>query len=338
MLAVFDFDRTVTCLHTFRKAQMYEEPVSLFYPEQYLRGKQDALTNVKKGISDHLKHDDGEHSSAIATFHNNHSMVAGYLSVIFGKELILQETHLSADKLIAVAQYRVEGIEKPFFISYINACGPHFNPTLHALGKSKNKQLIHLRQLIHTLNPEQAETEITFYDDDLNNCRQAALLPLTRVFHVHTAFCETFVCDPWHESLKADMPSPAAASSSNPHGFFGSSSASSLESIKIMISEHEHDRVEDCVRNHGANPSFIAGFYAEKENHEMVEKYLKKYQASVNVIIQAYVNVGCLEKVSEYQQRFNIPDSDVDLCFARAAYSVTETPPSEQASGSHPGL
>lgn len=348
ILCTFDFDRTITCKHTFPTTKIDEKSVLTFYPEEYLKGQQDAIKNVKKGVSEYIIHDDGEHSSAIATFHNNHSMVAGYISAISGKNLTFEENHLSESGFIAIAQYKIDGIEKPFFISYINAYGSNFSTTLFNLNKNKNEQLNHLRQTVHKLYPDQESIEIIHYDDDMNNCEQAALLPSTTVFLINANISKTFVYQPWQASLKLEQSTDSLTSSSSSQGFFSHSapvitSSSSepsddfysiIELVRTMIVEERHDEVEEYRIHHNINPSFIAGFYAEAANHDKVEMYREKHKASVNVITQAYAFAGNHGKVAEYQIRFNLTEDFIQGCFQRALDRALND--AHQASG--PGL
>lgn len=149
-----------------------------FYPPYYHKGKELASNNMRSNLSNYFQHDDEESLSAVATFHNNHSLVAGYIASLMKKELVFQETLLSEEPVTAIAIYRIEGISKPFLISYIPDIERVFMYKMsNQLKGLKNHQLQHLYQTFLTREFITPETIIDFYDDSETNFRGAASVP-----------------------------------------------------------------------------------------------------------------------------------------------------------------
>ena len=83
VISIFDFDRTITKMHTFQKYRI-ENYHGAHLSDSYSDGLMDAETNTKRDMKTHLRHDEHE-ITAVATYHNNPSFIAGYISFILGK-------------------------------------------------------------------------------------------------------------------------------------------------------------------------------------------------------------------------------------------------------------
>lgn len=173
MPSIFDFDQTISIKHTFRNFKLGAVDPSANHFEL---GKKHALGNIKKQIENYLKHDN-DNLSAVATWHNNADFIAGYLAIVTGKELTLEKTMHSKDGLIAINQYRVTGVNKPFLISYI----PHANDDAFqnalTLLKNKNRQIAWLHKKMLKQQLIQEDSIIDFYEDTRKNFEEAKKLP-----------------------------------------------------------------------------------------------------------------------------------------------------------------
>lgn len=179
MPLVFDFDCTLTIEHTFAKRSIENVQAE---QDQYALAKNEGTKNIKRGVDSVLKHD--EHDlSAVATYHNNPAFVAGTISTILKKELTLVETIRktiaegdSANKTdIAINVYRIEGIEKPFLISYLPYTGDEFQSAMRILG-NKNAQISAIRDFWLTKGFINNTDTIDFYEDSRTNYNGARSL------------------------------------------------------------------------------------------------------------------------------------------------------------------
>lgn len=180
MPAIFDFDCTLTKSHTFQSYAI-EIKKNLSKEECYDEGQRAAMHNIKEGVQAVLMHD-SQNLSAVATFHNNPEFVAGNISAILKKELTLVDTVRKKIKTahpikteIAINVYKVEGVEKPFLISYIPFEGKDFSLAINILSH-KNAQINAIRDY-WVQNGSIKETDvIDFYEDTEKNYEAARAL------------------------------------------------------------------------------------------------------------------------------------------------------------------
>ena len=172
MPAIFDFDCTLTIEHTFLEHAIEKARLA---QNQYVLGQAKGKKNIKHGVDAILKHDD-QGLSAVATYHNNPGFVAGNISAILKKELTLvdtirEEIHNAGSlekTVIAINVYRVEGIDKPFLISYLPHEGHEFISAQRIL-KNKNAQIMAIRQFWLKEGLIKPTDTIDFYDDSREN-------------------------------------------------------------------------------------------------------------------------------------------------------------------------
>jgi len=157
----FDFDETINKNHTCEQFCAAKCPSNIAYSE----GKKHAQTNTKNGMENFLKHDDEEdgNTSAIVTFHDNPNFIAGYIAHILGKELQLVKCFNILNT--AINEYCINGIKKPFYISYI--------PNDFPLEDNKNLQLTALHEVLLENKWIKKDTLLSFYDDSSTNCNAA---------------------------------------------------------------------------------------------------------------------------------------------------------------------
>ena len=169
-VSFYDFDQTITKQHTFLQARLeaFEgKPPTYIYNV----GKEHAKGNMKADIKTFFKHDK-TNLSAIATYHNNHAYVAGFVAVLLGKELTLKSVEIR-EQIIGLARYSVADTDLPFFICYIVG-DDAVRKQQKLLGK--NPQINLLRYPIDNINDDRGI--INFFDDDLGNYKKAQKLPL----------------------------------------------------------------------------------------------------------------------------------------------------------------
>ncbi len=196
---IFDFDQTVTHYHTFSNSNLtikiesgdlelkpgmnpHELMKNKYF--EYLAGNNEISLNFKNGIEEYLKHDK-DNLSAIATFHNNPSFVAGYIAKVLNKKLDYKEQkiHKITDEFnIAVNVYSVEGEDKPFYISYLPYID-EFNKAVDFL-KNKNEQIKFIHSLWMENNLIDTETKINFYDDSTDNIDAANYIDFINCYKV----------------------------------------------------------------------------------------------------------------------------------------------------------
>lgn len=170
-LNIFDFDLTCTNQHTFRtmSANPDKEDHLIFSQDQYELGKSRFESLKKSNLHEYILHDDTENCSAIATFHNNPSFIAGFFAAYFGREIVWKDTNCSENSCIAAAQCSIEGINRPFIISYIPEVGARYQLALPII-ENKNIQIQNI--LLNNLN-NSLPFETYFYDDDPKNVKAA---------------------------------------------------------------------------------------------------------------------------------------------------------------------
>lgn len=172
MLSIFDFDRTVTNIHSFQDTRIEnDEPTEGWYN----LGKKIATQGgIRENIALHLEHD-ANNLSAIATFHNNPAFVAGCIAHTLGKELTLVATHSSSGTPpVAIAEYKIEGAP-PFLISYLPYVKPLFKTNMSLLG-NKNSQIEFVRSTLLGRGLITESDVIQFYDDSRENYEAASQL------------------------------------------------------------------------------------------------------------------------------------------------------------------
>lgn len=137
-------------------------------PDQYQKGKDFAKTGLKESIEKFIMQDE-THLSAIATFHNDPNFVAGCMAQLFGKELVFKERILSETMpSVAINVYEIDGLEKPFIISYLPHFGNAFDKAIVDLG-NKNTQIRHIRNFWLERGLIKTHCPINFYDDSHTN-------------------------------------------------------------------------------------------------------------------------------------------------------------------------
>ncbi len=167
-ITIFDFDQTLTGTHTF-STHTLENTSNPFDDTQMAIGAADAKQNIKKGVEEFFKHDEN-HLSMIATYHNNPSFIAGFISAIFKKKLTYIETLDAGVSGTAIDRYGVDGVETSFFISYITGGGASFTSTMERLYQhGKNDQIESLRRILLDEGLIEGNTLIHYYDDTSNN-------------------------------------------------------------------------------------------------------------------------------------------------------------------------
>jgi hypothetical protein len=191
---IFDFDETISVKHTFHDYKMEKKG----HENQYELGKRHAKNNTKSNIDLFFKHNDHQHTCAIATYHNNPQFIAGYVAHILNKELHLEnviESHNSPKT--SINQYKIEGIDKPFFISYIPETGTAFGQKTKDL-RNKNKQLSALREVLLKEGIILETWDIHFYDDTQKNYDGASELNFVNSYSVTKS--KAFECHLKHKS------------------------------------------------------------------------------------------------------------------------------------------
>ncbi|WP_131753280.1 hypothetical protein [Legionella jordanis] len=189
---LFDFDQTLTVNHTFKHTERALFP-NASEADMYQLGKEEFDRNRKPGAESFFIHND-QQASAIATFHNNPSMVAGFLSRMLGdKEFTPVNTQYSGP--YAVTTYQVKGSNTPVLVSWINASSAdEFNGTIATLQQQnihKNGQLSFLHQCMSNQNIIQPTTDIHYFDDSQANIIAAESLPF-RVQRHQVSYDPTF--------------------------------------------------------------------------------------------------------------------------------------------------
>ena len=174
-VTIFDFDETLTATHTFL-IHTLENTSNPYDDMQMAIGAADAKQNIKDGVGNFFKHDK-DHLSMIATYHNNPSFIAGFISEIFKKKLTYIETLDPGVPGTAIDRYGVEGVETSFFISYIAEGGASFTNTMRRLYlRGKNDQIESLRRTLLAEGLIEDNTLIHYYDDTPNNFEHAKQL------------------------------------------------------------------------------------------------------------------------------------------------------------------
>lgn len=179
MLTIFDFDQTITINHTFGKANFNPYDLNV---DNYARGKNDAVGNLKAGLDAHFQHNK-EKFSAIATYHNNPDYIAGYVATLLKAELIPADVIYSETTPIAIKVYRVKDSEINFLISYIPRCNQEFQDAMKDLD-GKNEQIEFLREQFLKQNLISENGNIRFYDDSATNYKAAHKLSYLDAFQV----------------------------------------------------------------------------------------------------------------------------------------------------------
>ena len=161
-LRIFDFDKTISKENTLSRTKLSIYP-ELSICEIFEIGKESGSSKKKCSIDLVLK---DKNINAIATFHNNHSYIAGFLSSIFTEDLLFDEeitdsiNDLRNSESHAVAAYSLD--EKTFLISYIPHSGKEYNNTVESL-HYKNDQIAFLRQSLISLGDISIDTIVEFF-------------------------------------------------------------------------------------------------------------------------------------------------------------------------------
>lgn len=165
MPSIFELDETLSKTHTFREYCLDEAEELV---NQYELGKTIGLTNIKNGVNAFFKHDE-QNLCGIATSHNNPAFVAGNIASILHKDLNLIETNYSQTKpVIAINQYKIAGLDNPFYISYLPQVGDEFQEARRELGNN-NRQIHFLRQTWIDKQLIQRTATIDVYQSDFKN-------------------------------------------------------------------------------------------------------------------------------------------------------------------------
>ena len=171
---VLDFDQSLTKIHTFSQDQLCSLRPALSAEAAIKKGIADAEANLKDAIPARLYDLSGSHLCAIATYHNNPGLVAGYFMRLLNR---YSETHIQHALLnkqtfyhpkfkIAIDQYSFEGLN-PLCIGYINAQEKEFNKLKTSLS-GKNEMIVFITELWGQHNLYTGQT-IEYYDDDACN-------------------------------------------------------------------------------------------------------------------------------------------------------------------------
>ena len=350
MHSIFDFDLSVTGIHTFKSTQLLPSQCPFSFDEQYYQtGIVHANFNLKANVKEYLKHDDTDNISAIATFHNNHSYIAGYMAFLFGRHLTLKEINFSYGGLSTAAIYQIEGITKPFIISYIPAANgivaedALFDLYIKDLKNNKNHQINHIRQIWHKLTLAQEDTPVSFYDDNTNNCKHAISMPFTKVSQVDKQNQGKFVFTEFlprvsHSSASsadstestttdgaADMPKKIKPGFFNKTGSVAHAGMSPsrfklLTQIKEFVFDENHELVQKYLLTEASLAKFIAGFYAEAGNHLMAHKYIELYPDALQFVVQGYALVGNHDLIKDYYEQGLVTSDYIAGCYHRAGY------------------
>lgn len=299
MFSIFDFDWTITIQHTYKATAVESGELTGFSEAEYERGRMDAKTNTRSGLLDYLRHDDEENTCAIATFHNNHPMVAAYIAELFQRKATFLSTQISEDGLCAISFYALDGINKPFPVSWIPASGVAFGATLAKLGDNKNCQLEFLRRVMQESGLIKTDEPMHFYDDTPRNCEFAKALPLVEVHQVQRY---------------------GAAFTTVNHGAASSMPVDFGRYVKDCVLEGCHDEVETCWRAGRVSVNLVAACYAEAENHAMAEKYVKEYGARFDFVVQGYAMAGNDVKLRELYKSGQASVELITKCYARTPH------------------
>ena len=177
-VSVLDFDLTLTKEHTYRKSRldvMQQEGQTA--EERIEIGRQAADNNLKdnlKNTSNPLLSLEGDNVFAIATYHNNPDYIAGYYEAISGKTVtpIPDSVKYSEDGKVALRQYQVQGIDKPFTVSYIPALGQDYQNIIANLD-GKNEQMNLIQQTFESSALMNHDDPMHLYDDSRPNIEAA---------------------------------------------------------------------------------------------------------------------------------------------------------------------
>lgn len=164
-LGLFDFDSTVTRVHTFKNPEAYK-PAS----------------NTKAGVSDYLQLDDG-YMSAIVTYHDQPEYVLSYIQAMHADKTFTLVEAMVVEEHCQLTVYSVEGCNYPFIIATIPA-GDEFERH-HAELKGAGKN-VHIMAVLNYLNEKhglkvEVLEGIEFYDDDDFNVTKARELGIEQL-------------------------------------------------------------------------------------------------------------------------------------------------------------
>lgn len=209
MISIFDFDCTLTKEHTFRSTALHglsPDGLRNHSVEQYQRGWAAQRQLAKANLTDYVKHNDDDFYLCIATYHNNPSFIAGFLSGHFGRELSYVKTDDVGESTV-IASYQLMGVSRPILISCIAATDADFDNALRILS-DKNHQIRQLMQVLAT-QCDLSSCAINFYDDTPNNALQATMVDGVRAWEVRRDVKEELVTkSPGHGAGYESFPMP----------------------------------------------------------------------------------------------------------------------------------
>lgn len=181
-LYIYDFDQTITQKHTFG-THCIEYYAGKNTEEIYKQGMVSAVSNIKAGFSEVFKHDD-LYTSAIATYHNNPAFIAGNIAFLLNKKLALVETRFSKAPVVAIDIYDIEGLDRPFLISYIHEVDYMFQKRLTEID-GKNNQIQFLQETLLELGQIKGNAVIYFYDDSRSNYDKSQKIAQVNSYHIN---------------------------------------------------------------------------------------------------------------------------------------------------------
>jgi hypothetical protein len=151
--------------------------------QQGMRDAQGQHGNLRPGIPPNLYNMSGDNICAIATYHNNPDLIAGYFMTLAGNTSVTRQEPIQCETSpIAINAYYFDTCTKPLYICYIPATGAHFQAIRQRL-IGKNEMISFIRSCWSTQNLVR-DTEIDFYDDDLKNIKEADSLDNVNTFQV----------------------------------------------------------------------------------------------------------------------------------------------------------
>lgn len=194
-IAIWDFDLTLTCHHTFETKKLCFPYRDLADKESYrLNGFNEKMHKFKAGLPI-----DPMQLMNVATFHNNPEYVLGLICQYFGiKPIVLSSSKPRQSGSFAVAQYQIEGMTLPITIAYMPFCGMEYQQRLKMTRFShKDEQLDLLISVLSDTGLANQQTRYKFYDDTEANIRSAAERSDFEAYFVnpHNTVLETKLCD-----------------------------------------------------------------------------------------------------------------------------------------------
>lgn len=151
VLDIFDFDQTVSMLHTFQN------------------GAINSHENIKSDLP--LTHQDKKRVSAIASYHTDHDLITSYIDYHLNKIMTLQDS-IKVGKHLILSIYKVVGEETPLLICTLPP--ENFQTHLtHHKPTGKNKLLETIYTYLKKKGYIDKKTKVNYYDDTQHNVDKA---------------------------------------------------------------------------------------------------------------------------------------------------------------------